>query len=115
MIRSRVVATAYEEGVQDRFVKTDLDTLVVALYVKIDDEAAGIARLPGRPPKLSHAVALAVIGQQHIERPTRPGTTRRLHHRRRHRTHRPARPGTDRSHLTQLPDRTDGHPLTDRL
>jgi hypothetical protein len=43
-------------------VKTELDTLVIALYVKIDDEAAGIARLPGRPPKLSHAelVCLAV-------------------------------------------------------
>jgi len=44
-------------------VKTELDTLVIALYVKIDDEAAGIARLPGRPPKLSHAelVCLAVM------------------------------------------------------
>jgi hypothetical protein len=44
-------------------VKTELDTLVIALYVKIDDEAAGIARLPGRPPRLSHAelVCLAVM------------------------------------------------------
>jgi hypothetical protein len=44
-------------------VKTDLDTLVIALYVKIDDDAAGIARLPGRPPKLSHAelICLAVM------------------------------------------------------
>lgn len=43
--------------------KTDLDTLVIALYVKIDDDAAGIARLPGRPPKLSHAelICLAVM------------------------------------------------------
>lgn len=40
-----------KEGVQDQFVKTDLDTLVIALYVKIDDDAAGIARLPGRPPR----------------------------------------------------------------
>lgn len=45
------------------FVEEDLDTLVIALYVKIDDEMAGIARLPGRPPKLSHAelVCLAVM------------------------------------------------------
>jgi hypothetical protein len=44
-------------------VKTDLDTLVIALYVKIDDDAAGIARLPGRPPKLSHSelICLAVM------------------------------------------------------
>lgn len=43
--------------------KTDLDTLVIALYVKIDDDAAGIARLPGRPPKLSHSelICLAVM------------------------------------------------------
>uniref|UniRef100_UPI003750D623 IS982 family transposase n=1 Tax=Actinomadura sp. SCN-SB TaxID=3373092 RepID=UPI003750D623 len=27
----------------------------IALYVKIDDDAAGITRLPGRPPKLSHS------------------------------------------------------------
>ena len=43
--------------------ETDLDTLVIALYVKIDDDAAGIARLAGRPPKLSHAelICLAVM------------------------------------------------------
>lgn len=36
---------------------------MIALYVMIDDYAAGIARLPGRPPKLSHAelVCLAVM------------------------------------------------------
>ena len=36
---------------------------MIALYVKIDDDAAGIARLPGRPPKLSHAelICLAVM------------------------------------------------------
>jgi hypothetical protein len=45
------------------FVKTDLDTLVIALYVKIDDDAAGLARLPGRPPRLSHSelICLAVM------------------------------------------------------
>ena len=43
--------------------KTDLDTLVIALYVKIDDDLAGLARLPGRPPKLSHSelICLAVM------------------------------------------------------
>jgi hypothetical protein len=38
-----------EEGVQDRFVETSLDTLVIALYVEIDDDRAGLAPLPGRP------------------------------------------------------------------
>nr|WP_207944901.1 hypothetical protein [Actinomadura rubrisoli] len=43
--------------------KNNLDTLVIALYVKIDDDMAGIPRLPGRPPKLSHAelICLAVM------------------------------------------------------
>lgn len=51
------------EGVQDRFVETELETLVIALSVKIDGDAAGIVRLPGRPPKLSHAelICLAVV------------------------------------------------------
>ncbi|HEV7936231.1 MAG TPA: IS982 family transposase [Actinomadura sp.] len=44
--------------------KTDLDTLVIALYVKIDDDAAGIARLPGRPPKLSHSELLCLAVMQ---------------------------------------------------
>jgi hypothetical protein len=40
-----------------------MDTLVIALYVKIDDDAAETPRLPGRPPKLSHSelVCLAVM------------------------------------------------------
>ncbi|GAA4084237.1 IS982 family transposase [Actinomadura miaoliensis] len=42
----------------------NLDTLVIALYVKIDDDAAGIARLPGRPPKLSHAELLCLAVMQ---------------------------------------------------
>jgi hypothetical protein len=45
-------------------VKTNLDTLVIALYVRIDDDAAGIARLPGRPPKLSHAELLCLAVMQ---------------------------------------------------
>lgn len=41
----------------------NLDTLVIALYVKIDDDRSGIARLPGRPPTLSHSemICLAVM------------------------------------------------------
>jgi hypothetical protein len=45
-------------------VTTNLDTLVTALYVKIDDERAGIARLPGRPPKLSHSELLCLAVMQ---------------------------------------------------
>jgi hypothetical protein len=49
------------EGVQDQFVTTDLNTLLTALYVKIDDEIGGV-RCIGRPPLLSDAelVCLAV-------------------------------------------------------
>lgn len=57
------------EGVQDRFVKTDLDTLATALYVRVDDlliESPDLA--PWRPrvgiePKISDAelVTLAVM------------------------------------------------------
>jgi DDE family transposase len=45
-------------------VTTNLDTLVTALYVKIDDEQAGIARLPGRPAKLSHSELLCLAVMQ---------------------------------------------------
>ncbi|SNT19522.1 hypothetical protein SAMN05216252_11668 [Actinacidiphila glaucinigra] len=43
---------------------TELNTLVTTLYVKIDDEWAGIARLPGRPPKLSHSESLCLAVRQ---------------------------------------------------
>ncbi|MFG2637367.1 hypothetical protein ACGFX8_26530 [Streptomyces sp. NPDC048362] len=43
---------------------TNLDTLVTALYVKIDDDLAGIARLPGRPPKLGHSELLCLAVMQ---------------------------------------------------
>ena len=43
---------------------TDLDTLITALYVKIDDERAELARLPGRPPKLSHSELLCLAVMQ---------------------------------------------------
>jgi hypothetical protein len=45
------------------FVENNLDTLVIALYVKIDDDQKGLARLPGKPPRLSHSelICLAVM------------------------------------------------------
>ena len=43
---------------------TNLDTLVTALYVKIDDEYAALARLPGRPPRLSHPELLCLAVMQ---------------------------------------------------
>ena len=43
---------------------TNLDTLVTALYVKIDDDWADLARLPGRPPKLSHSELLCLAVMQ---------------------------------------------------
>jgi hypothetical protein len=45
-------------------VETSLDTLVIALYVKVDDDAGRIARLPGRPPKLSHSELLCLAVMQ---------------------------------------------------
>lgn len=41
-----------------------MNTLVIALYVKIDDEWADLARLPGRPPKLSHSELLCLAVMQ---------------------------------------------------
>lgn len=46
------------------FVTTNLDTLVTALYVKIDDDRADLARLPGRPPKFSHSELLCMAVMQ---------------------------------------------------
>jgi hypothetical protein len=45
-------------------VTTNITTLATALYVKIDDDWAGIARLPGRPPKLSHSELLCLAVMQ---------------------------------------------------
>lgn len=45
---------------------TDLNTLVTALYVKIDDDWADLARLPGRPPKLSHSELLCLAVMQSL-------------------------------------------------
>jgi hypothetical protein len=49
------------KGADDRFVKTDLSTLLTALFVKIDDWLGRPLR-PGRPPRLTDAelVTLAV-------------------------------------------------------
>lgn len=74
-----------KRGCPRSFVTTNLDTLVTALYVKIDDEWAGIARLPGRPPKLSHSELLCLAVMQamlgfHSE-------ARRLRHAREHYRH----------------------------
>ena len=54
------------EGVHDPCVTTGLDTLLIALYLKIDDDLAG-SRRPGRPPRwtdelVTLAVAQALLG-----------------------------------------------------
>jgi hypothetical protein len=41
-----------------------MDTLVIALYVKIDNDAVGMGPLPGRPPKLSHSELLCLAVMQ---------------------------------------------------
>jgi len=65
-------------------VTTDLDTLLIALYVKIDDDLAGIRRI-GRPPQLTDselvclAVAQALLGY-HSESRWLRAARRRLGH-----------------------------------
>src|ERR1700754_1491204 len=51
------------KGVDDPFVTTDINTLLTALYVKIDDWL-GRHRRAGRPPKLSDAELLTLAGAQ---------------------------------------------------
>src|ERR671939_1704395 len=53
----------WEEGGQGRFVTTDLNTLLTALYVKIDDWLGERPR-PGRPPKLADAELLTLAVAQ---------------------------------------------------
>lgn len=50
------------KGVEDRCVTNDLDTLLTALYVKVDDwlGAPGSCARLGRPPKLADAELLTV-------------------------------------------------------
>ena len=52
-----------DEGVQDQFVRTDLNTLLTALYVKIDDHLGRPART-GRPPRLTDAELLTLAVAQ---------------------------------------------------
>jgi hypothetical protein len=47
------------KGVEDLFVTTDINTLLTAPYVKIDDWL-GRPRRAGRPPKLSDAELLTM-------------------------------------------------------
>jgi hypothetical protein len=51
------------KGVEDPFVTTDLNTLLTALYVKIDDWL-GRPRRTGRPPRLSDAELLTLAVAQ---------------------------------------------------
>jgi hypothetical protein len=51
------------KGVQDQFVTTDLNTLLTALYVKIDDHLGGTRRA-GRPPRLTDAELLTLAVAQ---------------------------------------------------
>jgi hypothetical protein len=92
------------EGVHDPCVTTDLNTLLTALYVKIDDEI-GQVRCSGRPPLLSDselvclAVAQALLGF-HSE-------ARWLRYARKHLTgmfpHLPQRPGYHKRLKAALP------------
>jgi hypothetical protein len=57
-------------------VTTNLDTLVTALYVKIVDEQAKVARLPGRPSKLGvprHSGIYAECGEEWLALSDRVG------------------------------------------
>jgi hypothetical protein len=51
------------KGVDDRFVKTDLNTLLTALYVRIDDWLGRRPRM-GRKPKLTYAELLTLAVAQ---------------------------------------------------
>jgi hypothetical protein len=51
------------KGIEDQFVTTDLNTLLTALYVKVDDWLGRPARR-GRPPKLSDAELLTLAVAQ---------------------------------------------------
>jgi hypothetical protein len=59
------------KGVQDHFVTNDLDTLLTALYVHLDDRVLPAlgwsrARRPGRKPQLSDAELLCLAVAQHL-------------------------------------------------
>ncbi|GLZ15317.1 hypothetical protein Acsp04_55520 [Actinomadura sp. NBRC 104425] len=84
---------------------TDSDTLVIARYVKIEDDAAGIVRLPGRPPNLSHAELICLAVMQAMLAFT--SQARRLRHVRAHLGHLfpfvPQQPGCNKRLRAALP------------
>jgi hypothetical protein len=86
-------------------VENSLDTLVIALYIKIDDDAAGTARLPGRPPKLSHSELICLAVMQALLGFT--SEARRLRHVRAHYRHLfpfvPLQPGYNKRLRAALP------------
>src|SRR3954449_2569897 len=53
----------WAEGVQARVVTTDLNTLLTALYVRIDDDLAGRVRV-GRRPRLTDSELLTLAAAQ---------------------------------------------------
>ncbi|MFE9975736.1 hypothetical protein ACFYRD_34750 [Streptomyces hirsutus] len=61
---------------------TNSTTLVTGLYVKIDDDRAGIARLPGGPPRASRSGLLCPAVTRAL--PGFHGEARRLRHVRTH-------------------------------
>ncbi|MFD0476501.1 hypothetical protein ACFQ0B_55940 [Nonomuraea thailandensis] len=58
-----VLSVCMTKGVDDRFVKTDLNTLLTALYVRIDDWLGNRPRW-GRKPKLTDAELLTLAVAQ---------------------------------------------------
>jgi hypothetical protein len=59
------------EGVEDRFVTNDLDTLLTALYVDLEDRVLPVLgwsrdHRPGRKPQLSDGELLCLVVAQHL-------------------------------------------------
>src|SRR5437868_6247108 len=69
----------------------------------------------GRSPAVQTPAADHRIDQPDLQRPARPGTTRRTHPRRRHRPNPGADPGPHRRHLAQRQERPTDQTLTDPL
>src|SRR5262245_10003989 len=65
------VPETWTEGVHDRFVTNNLDTLLTALYVHLEDRVLPAlgwsrARRPGRRPNLSDAELVCLAVAQHL-------------------------------------------------
>jgi hypothetical protein len=65
------VPETWTEGVQDRFVTNNLDTLLTALYVQLEDRVLPVLgwsrqRRPGRKPVLSDAELVCLAVAQHL-------------------------------------------------